>query len=234
MTQFVFDLAHRPAYGREDFLVAPCNADAVAWLDRWPDWTAPALALYGPAGCGKSHLAQVWRQRSNAIEIGPGALETQRLAERLGDARAAIVEDADAALAAHAIEEEALLHLYNMLSERRGHLLLTARAAPARWSLSLADLRSRLNAAPAIAVALPDQELIAGLLVKLFADRQLRVGSDLIAYLAARMERSFEAARKLVAALDVAALAGRRAITVPLARKVLEEIERAAASEREV
>ncbi|HUC60517.1 MAG TPA: DNA replication protein [Alphaproteobacteria bacterium] len=220
MTQLAFDLAHRPALGREDFLVAPCNAEAVAWLDRWPDWPAPALTLYGPAGCGKSHLAQVWRARSGAIALGGAALDVGRLPSTLGDAQAAILEDADAQVR----DEEALLHLYNMLAERRGHLLLSARTPPARWPLKLADLRSRLVAAPAVAVALPDETLIAALLVKLFADRQLRVSADLVDYLVPRLERSFEAVLTLVAALDAAALEGQRAVTVPLARKVMDGI----------
>ncbi len=219
--QLVLDLGHRPAFGREDFLVAPSNAAAVAWLDRWPAWPTPALAICGPGGCGKSHLAQVWRARSDALEIARSSLASGGLGERLGGARAAFVEDAD-----RGIDEEALLHLHNMLAERGGHLLVTAREAPARWALRLADLRSRLIAAPAVAVAAPDEALIAALLVKLFADRQLQVNADLVAYLVARMERSFEAARRLVGALDHAALAAHRHITVPLARAVLAELER--------
>jgi chromosomal replication initiation ATPase DnaA len=62
-------------------------------------------------------------------------------------------------------------------------------------------------------------------LVKLFADRQLRVGGEVVRFLSARMERSFEAARALVAALDRVSLADRRAVTVPLAGRVLEQYE---------
>ncbi len=221
VAQLALDLGHRPAYGREDFLVAPSNAEAVLWLDRWPDWPAPALTVHGPAGCGKSHLAQVWRRHADALELPPQGLAVAALGERLGAARAAIVEDAD-----RGVEEEALLHLYNMLAERRGHLLLTAREPPARWHLRLADLASRLLAAPAVAVAPPDDALLSAVLVKLFADRQLRVGAELIAYLVSRMERSFAAAARLVAALDGAALAAGRPVTVPLARAVLERLER--------
>lgn len=221
LSQLAFDLGHRPAHGREDFLVAPSNAEAVGWLDRWPDWPAPALTIYGPTGCGKSHLAQVWRARSGAVSFDRAALRVASLADRLGPARAAIVEDGDLDG-----DEEVLLHLYNVLAERRGYLLLTARTAPSRWPLRLADWRSRVVAAPAVAVAAPDDTLLAGLLVKLFADRQVRVSAELIAFAVARMERSFEAAHALVNALDKAALAAARPITVPLARTVFDELER--------
>lgn len=221
-TQLVLDLGHRSAFGREDFLVAASNAEAVAWLDRWPAWPAPALAIYGPGGCGKSHLVQVWRARSGALEFTRADLVGWGLGERLGAARAAFVEDAD-----RGVDEPALLHLYNMLAERGGHLLVTGQEGPARWALRLADLRSRLIAAPAVAVAAPDEALMAALLVKLFADRQLHVSAELVVYLVPRIDRSFEAARRLVAALDQTSLATRRRITVPLARAVLEDLERA-------
>ncbi|HZB91710.1 MAG TPA: DnaA/Hda family protein, partial [Stellaceae bacterium] len=116
---------------------------------------------------------------------------------------------------------EPLLHLYNLLAERGGHLLVVARLAPARWKLGLADLRSRLLAAPAVAVAAPDEALLGALLVKLFADRQLSVSEEVLAFLALHLERSFAAAQRAVAALDAAALAEHRRITVPLTKRVL-------------
>jgi chromosomal replication initiation ATPase DnaA len=213
--QLPLELGHRPALGRADFLLAPCNADAVAWLDRWPRWPAPALALYGPAGSGKSHLAQVFAARGGARVLDRAALASERLPDLLGAARAAVVDEGAAA------PWEPLLHLYNLLAERNGHLLVIAREPPARWGITLADLRSRLLAAPAVAVREPDDALIGALLVKLFADRQLTVGEDVMRYLLPRLERSFAAVSTAVASLDRAALAEQRAVTVPLARRVL-------------
>ena len=215
MSQLPLDLGFRAALGRADFLIAPCNAAAVAWIDRWPDWPAPALALWGPAGSGKTHLLEVWRARSKAVAIAPSALTSAAVPELLGAARAAAIDDAQRA------DEEALLHLYNLLAERQGHLLLAEREPPARWAIGLADLRSRLAAAPAVAVEAPDDALLGAVLVKLFADRQLRISEEVIAYLLPRIERSFAAAQAIVAALDRAALAGQRAVTVPLARDIL-------------
>lgn len=221
--QLALELPHRPALGREDFLVAPCNAHAVAWIDRWPAWPGPALVLAGPAGCGKTHLAHVWRARTGAVLIegrdltDPGsAAEAGDWPSLLGRALRVVVEDADTAA------PEPLFHLYNHLAANGGSLLLTARTPPARWGIHLDDLASRLKAAPVAAIGMPDDALTEAVMVKLFADRQIAPPREVITYLLARMERSFEAARRTVAALDRAALERRQSVTVPLARRVLE------------
>jgi chromosomal replication initiation ATPase DnaA len=217
MAQLPLDLPHHPALGREDFLVAPANAAAVGWLDRWPDWPAPALTLAGPPGSGKTHLGQVFGHLSGAVLLAPEALAQTSPRDLAGAARAVLLDEAE-----HAAEEP-LFHLYNLMAERGGHLLLLARAAPARWGIALPDLRSRLLAAPVAELAPPDDALLAALLIKLFADRQLRVRKEVVVWLVSRIERSFAAAQRAVAALDQAALAQHRPITVPLARGVLGE-----------
>lgn len=212
--QFAFEFPHRPAFGADDFLVAPSNAAAVAWLDRWPYWPASAVVLHGPPGCGKTHLAHVWQARSGAVLRAATAL-TPIVVPELAVNAALVLDDAERAA------ERPLLHLINLVAERGGHLLLTAQMPPARWTTALPDLRSRLVAMPEIAMVAPDDALIGAVLLKLFADRQLAVGEDVIVFLLHHMERSFAAARRLVAALDRAALIAQRRITVPLARQVL-------------
>jgi chromosomal replication initiation ATPase DnaA len=221
--QLAFDLGHRPALGRDDFLLAPSNADAVAWIDLWPAWPAPALILHGPAASGKSHLAAVWAARSGAMRV-----PAEKLAE--GDARA-VFESAPHIVFDHidpwigdATAETALFHIYNLAREHKRSLLLTMRTAPVRHSFALADLASRLRAAPAASIHAPDDTLLAALLVKLFADRQLQVTADAVQYILPRMERSFAAAHDIVARADALALAEKRNIAVPLLRDVLSRM----------
>jgi chromosomal replication initiation ATPase DnaA len=217
--QLALAFDHRPSLSGDDFLVAPNNAEAVGWIDRWPDWPGPALVVFGPPGCGRTHLAHVFQTRSGARSIGSADLGAAEARTVLGDARAIVLDDADA-MAGPALER-GLLHLHTAIEQEGRFMLLTARSAPSRWLIALADLSSRLKAAPVVEIGPPDDALIAAVLVKLFADRQLRVTDDVIQYALARMDRTVDAARGLVAAADSTALAERRNITVPLVRRIL-------------
>ena len=217
--QLTLDLSFRPALGRDDFLVTPCNRAAVGWIDRWPDWPGVGLALWGGPGSGKTHLAEVWRAASKAVCFGLDDLTSDGLNDVLSLSADAVVDLGENRLASDV--ERPLLHLHNRLRDQGRTLLLVSRAPPARWKVALPDLRSRLNAIVAVQINEPDEALLGALLVKLFADRQLRVAPDVIAYALPRIERSFAATRRLVDTVDRTALAAGRAVTVPLVRAAL-------------
>lgn len=218
--QLPLDFAPRPALGREDFLVAPCNAEAVQWVERWPDWPGVALVITGPKGAGKTHLAQVFRHISGAPAIDVDALKAKGPDGVLAGQGALVLEDMEAFILSG--QEEALFHLYNLARETGAHVLMTAESAPARWGIALKDLSSRLNTAQIAEIRPPDDALLSALIVKQFSDRQLRVDQDVLTYMLARMDRSFAGVRDLVRALDEAALAEKRAITKPLVKRVLD------------
>lgn len=215
--QLAIALDHRPALGAADFLIADSNREAVGWIDRWPDWPGGGVVVHGPAGAGKSHLVSVWRATAGAAMALAGEIGKADVPRLAGQALA--IEDCDRGL-----DEHALLHLYNLQRESGHTLLMTARSAPSRWRLALPDLASRLRALPAVAIRPPDDVLLEAVIVKLLADRQLRVGRQVAQYVARRIERSFAAAALVVEALDEASLAERRNITVPLAGRVLSRL----------
>ncbi|GKY88329.1 DnaA ATPase domain-containing protein [Sinisalibacter aestuarii] len=217
--QLTFDLPLREARGRGDFFVSDSNAAAMAALDAWQGWPARKLVLTGPEGAGKSHLAQVWADMAGAQVIAARDLAALDPASLAGGNVA--LEDADR-IAGDAAAEQAAFHLHNLVLAEGGSLLVTATTPPSRWGLALPDLASRMEGAPMVAIAPPDEALLAAVLVKLFADRQIDPPETLIRYLADRIERSFAAARDIVAALDAAALAEGKPVSRDLARQVLE------------
>jgi DnaA regulatory inactivator Hda len=211
--QLPLDLEYRPALGMTDFVIAPGNHDAVAWIDRWPDWPSHALAIHGPAGSGKTHLAHVWQARSNAVFL---------------DRAPALDSPLPSAIALDSPQdwaEAALLHLYNRQREAGGHLLIVSETPPARWPVALPDLASRLASIPAVALAAPDDDLLVAVMAKQFADRGLEVNEDVLRYVVSRVERSFAAAAEMVARIDRASLAQQRKVTLALARECVADAE---------
>lgn len=217
--QLAFDLQLRPASGRDDFLVTASNSAAVALVDQWPNWQSHAAVLVGPPGSGKSHLAVVWRQVSGAGVVQSSSLSVEAVPD-LMTTGALVVEDLKPGLNV----EPALFHLLNHARETGGHILFTAQSWPL-VGIALPDLVSRLNALTAASILPPDDELLRGVLVKLFEDRQIAVDEPLISYLVTRMPRSLDMARQLVARIDAAALEQGAEVTRLFAGKVLAELE---------
>ena len=209
--QLLLDLPVRTALGRDDFFVSAANAAAVAGIEAWQDWPHGKMILVGPEASGKTHLAHVWAGMSSAEVIGPDTIAARR-PDTVGSAL--VVEDADRI--ADKESETALFHLHNAVVGQGGRLLLTARAAPARWPLSLHAGVVKLDG--------PDDALLSAVMVKLAADRQLALGPDLISYAVLRMERSFAAARALVEAIDTRALRDKSRPTKPMIAALLAEI----------
>lgn len=216
--QMAFDLPAPAAYRREDFFASASNRAALAMVDEWQAWPQGKMLLIGPQGAGKTHLVHLWAAQSGAQIFAAQHIETADL-PALAQSGAVAIEDAQRLTPQG---EAALFHLHNLLSNA-GHLLITARTPPRDWGLGLPDLLSRMQGTALTQLAAPDETLMAAVLIKLFADRQITVPPNLIAYLTPRIERSIGAARDIVAALDARALAQRRPITRALAADYLAD-----------
>lgn len=217
--QLVLELPHRQALGLEDFLVSRSNAAAVDLVDAWPHWPNRAVLLLGPEGSGKSHLSTVWRANSAAASVSAIDLAEEAIGD-IEARRALVVEDIDRGVA----DERVLFHLLNLAREKAYSILLTSRSAPGEIAIALPDLRSRLRALPIAVIEAPDDGLLKGVLIKLFADRQLAVEPQIVSYLALHMARSMEAANRVVAAVDRLSLAAKRKVTRAIAAEALASI----------
>ena len=220
ISQIPFDLGHREAFGRDDFLVAPSNAEAVAWIDRWPDWQSHILVLFGPSASGKSHLSAVWAQKTNASFWTAEDIISEKT---LSDKRSLVIDRADL-LIGDAEAETKLFHLYNMAKEQQSSLLMTMAVPPSQLSFCVPDLSSRLRASQAIGIDAPDDALLSAVIVKLFSDRQIKISPEVLRYIIPRMDRSFDAAKQLVADADKLALSQKKPVSIPIMRQVLSNI----------
>ncbi|MRU14260.1 chromosomal replication initiator DnaA [Roseovarius sp. A21] len=218
--QLSFDLPVREALGRDDFFVSPANAEAVAMTEGWEGWPSRKLILIGPRGAGKTHLAHVWASLSGARILQATQLGAADIPDLATGPVA--VEDAETIAGDRALEDK-LFHLHNLTLAEGNSLLLTASKPANLWSLSLPDLASRMQGTPYTTLHEPDDSLLAAVLMKLMADRQLSPSPSVLTYLTRRIDRSFEAARDVVDRLDAIALATGRPINRALAAKVLDK-----------
>lgn len=212
--QLILDLAQRPALGAEDFLISRSNQAAADVVDRWPDWQQSSVVVVAPAHAGKTHLANVWRLQSGAVRLTARALGDEDVTGAKGPM---LVEDLHAGIGS----ERVLFHLLNLVREHKWSMLLTSRVAPGELDVRLPDLRSRLRALPVVSISPPDEALLKGVLVKLFADRQLAVEPHVINHIALHMDQSMAAAATIVAEIDRAAMASHRKVTRALAAEIV-------------
>jgi chromosomal replication initiation ATPase DnaA len=215
--QLALALDHAESYAREDFFVGPSNEAPFRLVCSWPDWPANALAVIGPEGSGKTHLAMIWAEMAGARIIAARALRDADVPNALATG-ALVVEDAGGDA-----DDRALFHLINLAREEKASLLFTARIAPAAWPVTIPDLLSRLRALPVTTLQAPDDSLLRAVIVKLAIDRQLALDESVVTFIATRIERSFTAARAAVIALDNEALRQRRAPTRALAAEILRD-----------
>lgn len=213
--QLPFELPHRASFDRADLIESEANLLAVEAIDSWPDWRHPVLMIAGPPGSGKTHIAEAFAAMSGGRHAEAGEI----FEPQAGFVR--VVDDVDRTK----IAEEEIFAIVNAARAGLGHVLLTSRTPAPLLRLRLPDLASRLRAATQIELGAPDDMLLHGVLVKLFADRQMDVDPKLLAYILSRMERSIEAAEMLVARLDRESLASGRRITRALVASVLEDGE---------
>ena len=217
-TQLTMDFASAPSYGRDDFILSPCNALAADWIDRWPDWPGriKGVVLEGPEASGKSHLGAIYQEQSAAhlmTSISEDSLT------RL-DQTPNLIWDHPAPGADW--PDDLLFHHLNTLTEIGGSLLVLSRLPMASLEWSLADNNSRMRGLVSAAITAPDDDVLQSLLFEHADDLGLPLDGDVARYIVSHTDRSFLAAKQMMKTLNDACLSGQRKLTIPLVKQVLD------------
>lgn len=212
-----------PSKGRDDLIVSQSVQGAITMIDQWPNWPSHLVVLAGPTGSGKSHIAHIWQQKSDAKLV---ALHnnTDDLVD-LVKTTPVLIENIDQLLASSQADETQLFHLLNAAKEAGSFVLMTARSWPASWPVGLPDLASRIKAATIVEISEPDENLLTQVIFKLFADRQVEIDEKTVNYLVMRMERSLAVASNIVEAMDELALSKKTPVSRSIAAEVLAKFE---------
>ena len=198
-------------------LVTESNGAVWAGLQRWQEWPAGTLALTGPQGAGKTHMALAWAEKARAGVCWPRD-RAMDVFDRF-DGRV-VLDNADR----YPDEPHLALLLDAARATPGAAVLLVGRARPDRWPVGLKDLRSRLSATPVLALEEPDDALLAGVLERLCKARFIKLTEKAGTYLVKNMERSFAAAHAMAEALDRVHVNGARPVSVGIAARALESI----------
>jgi chromosomal replication initiation ATPase DnaA len=217
--QLVFDLPVETAFGRDDFFTSAANSEAVSAIENWREWPLGKLVLAGPAGAGKSHLAQIW------TEISGGSVLDASADWSVGGVSGPVCVENLHAIVGNRSAEEKLFHLHNVQGENGRALLMTGQGAPSSWAFALPDLASRVQGSHLVQLGAPDDTLLAAVLLKQCGDRQLQVEPGVVEFILRRAERSFVGMRDLVAVLDRVSLQRKKPIGQRLVREILAQME---------
>ena len=210
---------------REDFMVSTCNAEAFQMIETWPHWLTSGLVIYGPHGCGKSHLAHLFVDKllsctarpTNVTIVEASRIKMRNVARIAAENQSIVIENLTPK-----VDAEALFHLYNIYNVPERYMLWTATEAPSRMRFALKDLQSRLNMLPSIAITEPDDVMMQTLVVKLFTDRQLIISPEILDYIVVHARRSFAYMRDLVAEIDAVSLAYQCPVNYFAVQKAME------------
>ena len=222
--QLPLTLEHRRLIGREDFLVSPCNLEAIEWIDAYPEWHgAEGVVVAGERGSGKTHMSWLFSEKSGAKVYSHSEICGQVFSEIVPVDGALAIDDADRMVGTESAEES-LLHIVNYARECRTKLFLTSGAPLAKTRFVLDDLRTRLVEFPCANIYVPDDGLLRALLVKQFLERGIALDDGVVEFALSRIERNGMAVRHFVEMADETSTAEKRSITVPFAKRILENL----------
>ncbi len=213
--------------GEEDFMITACNQTAYLAVKTWPNWQHFALNIYGPKSSGKSHLAHIWittiqNSLPRPIQIpilNAHSINMKNINKLTSQHPYLVIEELDAN-----INEEAFFHLYNNYNTPKTNILFTSELPLSKLSLKLPDLRSRLNIVPNAEIHQPDDEMLTALVAKLFNDRQIIISQEILDYILKYSERSFAYITKLVAEIDEISWIYGRAVSIPIVKEAIDNL----------
>lgn len=227
LKQTAFSFYTETKMSSSDYMVSACNQEAFSYVNSWPDWPESGLVIYGPKGCGKTHLAHLFAEKVNEGRIKTlqiplyesKQIKMNNIEKICNSSDVIIIENLE-----KNVDQEALFHLFNSFNKKGKYMLWTSDVAPARLNLSLQDLQSRLEMLTAIEIKEPDDIMLRALIVKLFNDRQIMISPEILEYIITNTERSFSYVENLVKEIDEISLAYKSTVNYKIVKEALENL----------
>jgi len=217
MSQLIFKFPFTTNYFEEDFYVSTNNFNAYKLIESWPKWSSRYVNIFGPPGCGKTHLANIFKKKINSFfikaeELNNNSLSLMKLKECL------IIDNYK-----NNIEEKLFYSVLNQSHQSNQYVIINTLEPVKKLSVVLNDLKSRFDSFIDIGIDLPTDDLIRVVLTKNFSDKQIKVEARLLEYILKNINRSYEDIFDLIDKVDALSLSTGKSININLIKKALNK-----------
>ncbi len=217
MSQLIFRFPFKATYYKKDFYVSSNNFSAYRLLENWPDWPDKLINIHGFRGCGKTHLINILKKKTN-IHIFDANEINDTILEKIKDTKGLIIDNFK-----NNIAENLFYSLINQVKQDDQYIVINSLKPIKQSNIQLIDLKSRLESFINISINLPTDDLLRVILTKTFSDKQITVNIKFLEYILKNIDRSYEKIFKFVKDIDNESLSSGKSININLIKKVLNK-----------
>ena len=217
MAQLTFKFPFKTKYYEQDFYVSSNNFSVYRLIEDWPKWPDKWVNIYGPQGCGKTHLSNILKKKTETILILDAKKIDNKTILELQKIEFLIIDNFDQNI----IDEKVLYSLLNHLKQLNSYIVINSHLPIKDMKFQLADLSSRANSFVDLGIKLPTDDLLRVIISKYFSDKQIDISPKISEYIIKNIDRSYEKVFKFIKEIDELSLSSGKSININLIKKVL-------------
>ena len=216
MSQLVFKFPFKTKYYEQDYYVSSNNFSAYRLIESWPNWPGKWVNIFGPKGCGKTHLSNILKKKINLIHIMDAKKVDNQTISKFEKLDCLIIDNYE-----KNIDEKIFYSLLNQSKQSDSYLLVNSILPLGNIKFDLKDLRSRTESFINLGIELPTDDLLRVIISKSFSDKQIEITPKISEYIIKNIERSYEKVFKFIKEIDDLSLSSGKSININLIKKVL-------------
>ena len=217
--QLVFNFPFKKTYLSQDFYVSKNNFNAFKLIESWPQWPSRFINIFGPIGCGKTHLANILSSKINSLIISSQKID-ENIINQFKTKECLIIDDFD-----NDIDENLLYSLINLANQDNKYFIISSPISLKKFKIELKDLNSRFTSFIEVGIDLPTDDLVKVILTKNFSDKQITISKKNIDYILNNIDRSYEKINLFSSLIDNLSLEKAKPINLKLIKDVLIKLK---------
>tara|TARA_Y100001960_G_C14593331_1_gene786849 strand:+ start:242 stop:916 length:675 start_codon:yes stop_codon:yes gene_type:complete len=217
--QLIFNFPFKRSYLSQDFYVSENNINAYKLIESWPNWSGRFINIFGPKGCGKTHLINILKDKIESVLLPASKVDSEVLL-KYKVKECLIIDDFK-----NEIDEKLLYTITNMGSQDNKYLIVSSLSPLKSFNVKLKDLSSRFTSFVEVGIDLPTDDLLRVILTKNFSDKQIEITKKNIEFILKNIDRSYEKVNLFTNLVDRLSLTKGKAINLSLIKKVLKELK---------